>query len=350
MRNMKRKTKLFLAVDAFSGCGGLTEGLCKAGFKVIAGIELNKDARETYKINHPNVLLFKNIRSVNAITMMKKLKVTKGRLDLLAGCPPCQGFSRIRTRNSKSPARDKRNNLIFDFVRLVRGFFPKVIMLENVPGLETNWRLKKAEKILKQLGYYTDCKVVNAADYGVPQRRKRMILMASRLGPVSIPNKKYKMKTVQDAIKNIPAPQNSNNLLHKLLPKHNNRVKNVISMIPKNGGSRASLGDEYVLDCHRNLGNGFHDVYGRMKWNQVAPTLTRFCSNPSKGRFLHPSQNRVISLHEAALLQTFPRAYKFPIKYGRSAISSMIGEALPPLLAKRQAGYLLNHIKTANAR
>lgn len=335
------------AIDIFSGCGGLTTGLRAAGFQVVAGVEINSDARLAYELNHPDVQLFEDVRALHADAMLTAVGMQKGELDLLAGCPPCQGFSRMRTKNRAQPVDDARNDLIFDFIRLVEGLLPKTIMLENVPGLKEDWRFKEATTRLEKAGYQWVCKVVNAADYGVPQRRKRMILMASRLGSIVIPEGDSHHKTVRDAIGDLPTPKDSHKPLHKLLAEHGDEVVRRIRQTPKDGGSRSAWGEENQLACHKRLGRGFHDVYGRMAWDDVAPTITRSCVNPSKGRFLHPAQNREISLYEAALLQSFPRSYKFPISPGREAIASMIGEALPPLLAEKQARYMLSHIQAA---
>jgi DNA (cytosine-5)-methyltransferase 1 len=345
---MNKTLNELLAIDIFCGCGGLTAGLEAAGFKVIAGAEIDESAKKVYELNHPMVHLFGNVKKLKAGEIFKKLKIVKGELDLLAGCPPCQGFSKMRTKNKAVPARDSRNKLIFEFVRLVRELLPKTVMIENVPGLESDWRLTRTKKMLKCLGYKTAVKVVNAADYGVPQRRKRMILMGSRLGEISIPEVKLRHRTVRQVIGKLPRPSESSIGLHKLLADHNEEVLKRIRLIPKDGGSRSALGDKGQLNCHKKLGSGFRDVYGRMKWDAVSPTITRFCSNPSKGRFLHPRQNRAISPYEAALIQTFPKRYKFPIDLGRTAITSMIGEALPPLLAKKQSAYLFSHLKSLN--
>ncbi|MCI0329763.1 MAG: DNA cytosine methyltransferase [candidate division Zixibacteria bacterium] len=338
--------KRFIAVDLFSGCGGLTLGLTKAGFKVRAAVEIDPAASSVFRLNHRRVKMFTDIRKVKGRDILKKLCINKGGVDLLAGCPPCQGFSRLRTKNKNKRAFDSRNRLIVDFLRLVEETKPKTVMLENVPGLLRHWRFNVFKKSLKELGYKLDYKIVNASDYGVPQRRKRLLLMASLLGPVDIPNVVYQRKTVADAIRELPVPSKSRKPLHKLLPKHSKEVTQRIAKVPKNGGSRIDLGLENQLACHtKDQFNGFKDIYGRMKWDDVAPTLTRFCSNPSKGRFLHPKQNRVISPYEAALLQSFPKSYNFPTELGRNAICSMIGEAFPPLMAQRQAKYFYQHIK-----
>ncbi len=339
---IKRK---YSAIDLFSGCGGLTTGLKTAGFNVLAGVEIDETAQNVYRLNHTNVFLFDDIKKTKSKNIFKSLNIKRGELDLLAGCPPCQGFSKMTTKNKSKPAKDPRNKLIFEFMRLADELFPKTIMIENVPGLKSNWRLTKARKTLEVLGYKTAVEIVDAADYGVPQRRKRMILMGSRLGPISIPLIKENRKNVRDVIGKLPRPEISRIPLHKLLAKHNDEVLKRIRSIPKNGGSRSSLGRDKQLNCHKKLKSGFRDVYGRMKWDNVAPTITRFCSNPSKGRFLHPSQNRAISPYEAALIQTFPKSYKFSTTLGRTAITSMIGEALPPLMAQKQASFLMTHIK-----
>lgn len=334
------------SIDVFSGCGGMTTGLKQAGFRVLAGVEINEQANITYRLNHPAVRLFDgDIRNLKGSDMLNKIGIGIGELDLLAGCPPCQGFSRMRTRNRNGHVYDVRNDLILEFLRLVREMLPKSILLENVPGLASDSRFALTVSELEKLGYTSDYAVVNAADYGVPQRRHRLILVGSRLGPVAVTHGKSVHRTVRQAIGNLSVPGKSRNPLHRLLATRSDSVMDRIKRIPKNGGSRSALGDEQQLECHKRLG-GFYDVYGRMSWDAVAPTITRSCSNPSKGRFLHPDQDREISPFEAAILQSFPRAYRFPLQAGREAICSMIGEALPPLLVKKQARVLLEHIES----
>jgi DNA (cytosine-5)-methyltransferase 1 len=335
------------AIDVFSGCGGLTRGLLDAGFEVLAGIEVCPLARSAYTLNYPGIHLFENVRAVNAGEIMKRFSLAKGELSLLAGCPPCQGFSRLRTLNRESPAADPRNKLIFDFVRLAEDLLPKTIMLENVPGLLTNWRLAEAKRRLHAAGYNCVAGVLNAATFGVPQRRKRMILLASRVGPIVLPAGGAKVKTVRDVIGDIPTPKTSRKWLHKLCGSHSTEVLRRIQSVPRDGGSRAAWGIDNQLECHQNKNVGFRDIYGRMSWDKVSPTITRYCTNPSKGRFLHPTQDRAISVYEAALLQSFPRSYRFPRHASGPQIASLIGEALPPLFARAQAQHLLKHLETA---
>ncbi|TGN19103.1 DNA cytosine methyltransferase [Leptospira idonii] len=348
---MKTKKSEFTAIDVFCGCGGMTLGLKKAGFNVIAGIEILSDARNTYNLNHPEVILFEDVRKVRGTTFIKKLDLKKGDLDLLAGCPPCQGFSSLRRKNRKTPVKDERNELIFDFIRLVNDLRPKTILLENVPALMDDARMTKARKSLTRMGYHSKVGILNASDFGVPQRRKRMILIASNIGEIEFPSiitKKAK-KTVREAIGNLPLPSKSNNPLHNLYSVHSKEIHQRISLIPIDGGSRKALGEANQLECHKKLKNGgFNDVYGRLWWDKEASTITRFCTNPSKGRFLHPEQNRALTIFEAALLQSFPPSYKFPIDSGILKLSSMIGEALPPEFAKAQAVYIRDHLRTLN--
>ncbi|MFW6122259.1 MAG: DNA cytosine methyltransferase [Petrotogales bacterium] len=342
------KRKL-IALDVFAGCGGLSLGIKKAGFRIGAAIEINPKASFVYGINHPGIPILQDIRDVSGSKLLSIMNITKISLDLFAGCPPCQGFSRLRTKNNHKRAYDPRNGLIMEFLRLIIELKPKTILFENVPNISKHWRFEILRKNLLHQGYYIDYAIVDAADYGVPQRRKRLVLMASHIGPIKIPNVNYGKKCVRSVIGSLPEPTESNNQLHRLLPKHSPIVAARISEIPKNGGNRKDLGINNQLPCHRKENfNGFKDVYGRMKWDDVSPTLTRFCSNPSKGRFLHPDQDRAISPYEAALLQTFPHSYKFPVELGRTAICSMIGEAFPPRMAQIQATYLFNHILSYN--
>jgi DNA (cytosine-5)-methyltransferase 1 len=333
------------AIDIFSGCGGLSTGLRSAGFNVAAGIEIDKRARAVYALNHPHTILFEDVRLVSPDELLTSLNLNRGQLSLLAACPPCQGFSRMRTKNRRDPAPDPRNDLVFDVIRLIEGLQPLTAMLENVPSLKDDWRFGEATRRLEAAGYEWNCEIVDAADYGVPQRRKRMILMASRLGHIKIPISQSTRRTVRQTIGDLLPPEESNRPLHQLLAKHSEKVMDRISLVPHDGGSRKAWGEEAQLNCHKKM-SGFKDVYGRMQWDKVAPTITRYCNNPSKGRFLHPTQDREISLFEAALLQSFPSSYVFPVSLGRGPLASMIGEALPPAMAEQHARHMFKHIQS----
>lgn len=326
-----------VAIDLFSGSGGLTLGLKNAGFRVIGAVDCDSLAAETYRVNHNNTILWeKDIKDLSVSEVMSRLKLKLGELDLLAGCPPCQGFSSIRTLNGKRDIDDPRNDLVFEILRFVRGLDPKAIMMENVPGLAKDERLHSFCREIENLGYSCACNVLDAACFGVPQRRLRMVLLAGKFGPIKFAAPDTPRCTVREAISALPPAGNSRDCLHDLPEKRSNRITNLIKKIPKNGGSRVDLGSENQLECHKKC-NGFRDVYGRMSWDRQAPTITGGCVNPSKGRFLHPEENRAITLREAALLQTFPPNYFFSLRRGKTPAAELIGNALPPEFIRNHA-------------
>ncbi|HKO17305.1 MAG TPA: DNA cytosine methyltransferase [Acidobacteriaceae bacterium] len=325
------------AVDLFAGCGGLTVGLKRAGFTVLGAVEINRLAADTYRTNHPSVAFWRrDIRKLSAERILRRLQLRPGQLDLLAGCPPCQGYSTIRTRNRRTPVEDHRNDLIFEFLRLVNGLRPRAIMLENVPGLQHDERFGRFCDGLRRLGYRIYHRVLDAAEFGVPQRRRRLILLACRRHLVLPASPAPVRESVRSAIDGLPAPGESGDPVHDVYEKRSERIQQLIEDIPVDGGSRIDLGEQRQLACHKRL-DGFKDVYGRMAWDEVAPTITSGFVNPSKGRFLHPEQNRTITPREAALLQTFPADYHFPIEAGKFPVAEMIGNALPPEFIRRHA-------------
>lgn len=339
--------KRFKALDLFCGCGGLSVGLKSAGFQVLGAIDYDHTAISSYKVNHPNVKTWNmDIRNLAGDEIRNELRLSVGELDLLAGCPPCQGFSTLRTKNGSIKTEDEKNDLIFEFIRLVEQLKPKTILVENVPGLATDARMQEVKFTLTKLGYYVDdtcIKVLNAADYGVPQRRKRMVMIASKFGFIKSVEKFRIKLTVRDAIFNLPVPGNSGDPLHDLLNIHSEEVLTRIKKIPKNGGSRKDLPVEDQLPCHKKI-DGFKNIYGRMRWEDVAPTITSGCTTPSKGRFLHPEQDRAITLREAALLQGFPKDYYISLERGKTNASLQIGNAIPPRFVESHARRIYKHL------
>lgn len=329
---------VYNAIDLFAGCGGMTEGLFAAGYRVVAAVEIDHNAAQAYRANNEQrgvVLYEEDIRQVDPNAVKQLLGDEP--LHLLAGCPPCQGFSTMRRKNKRGSKKDSRNRLIWEYVRFVESLMPITIMLENVPALAEYTEFKRAVTYLKRLGYLINYTNVNVARYSVPQRRKRLVLVGSLLGAIEPAKGNNHITTVRDAIGNMPLPQDSNDPLHQMFPHHTVHIQEQIRLTPHDGGSRLDLPEEYILPCHRKEGVGFKDVYGRLAWDKVSSTITGGCLNPSKGRFLHPEQDRCISAREAAMLQTFPREYIFPINLPRSAIALMIGNALPPIFCKIQA-------------
>lgn len=336
----------FTAVDLFAGCGGLTTGLKMAKFQVLGAVEIDAAASNVYSLNHPEIKMFENdVSIIDVESMLNSLRLRKGELDLLAGCPPCQGFSTVRTLNGKNLVNDDRNELIFEFLRLAKGIRPKTIMLENVPGLATDSRIEKFSKSLRGLGYSVRFQVLNVADYAVPQRRLRVVLLAGLFGAIDFARPAKTRKTVRDAIGFLPAAGKSGDPPHDFPEERSKRIQFLISQIPKDGGSRKDLPQSLQLSCHKRC-DGFKDVYGRMKWDDIAPTLTTGCFNPSKGRFLHPEENRTITIREAALLQTFPQRYKLPAEFGKVTLALQIGNALPPEFVRRHAEAVKKYLET----
>lgn len=318
------------AVDIFCGCGGLTKGLKMAGFRVVSAVEINPMAVKTYKANHQGVSVWEtDIRKLQPDRVLNRIGRNLGEIDLLAGCPPCQGFSTLRTLNGSVGVGDPRNDLLLEFLRFVEGIQPRAVMVENVPGLAKDLSFKLFCERLESLGYIGDSAVLNAADFGVPQRRRRLIYLAGLGVGIPFAKKGKKTKNIKDVLFTLPVPGESGDYIHDMPERRSSKVKQIIRLIPKNGGSRKDLPNELQLDCHRRC-NGFKDIYGRMTWNEVAPTITSGCTNPSKGRFLHPEEDRAITLREAALLQGFPVDYKFVPEIGKGALAEMIGNALPP--------------------
>lgn len=336
--------KKYHAIDLFSGCGGLSEGLSQAGFDVIAALEIDAQAAKCYEMNHQKTTLIrKDIRKVTSTDIIKILGDRE--LHLLAGCPPCQGFSSVRRLNKKKSARDSRNSLILDFLRLVKKLKPLTIMLENVAALKDYYLFKEMIRTMERIGYRIDYDIVNVADYGVPQRRKRLVLVGSLLGEVEIAPVTGERCTVRNAIGDLTSVKKTRDPLHRITADHTTKVREMIKLIPHNGGSRADLPKEYELKCHKKKNIGFKDIYGRLCWDDVSSTITGGCLNPSKGRFLHPQENRVISPREASLLQTFPAGYRFPVNMSKGDLGALIGNALPPKFSRIQAKHIINHIK-----
>lgn len=284
---------------------------------------------------------------------------------MLAACPPCQGFSTQRRGAGKHS--DKRNRLVFEFVRLVREVRPAYFLLENVPGLAEGAGqplFGLAKKALRRLGYGWSEGVLDAADFGVPQHRKRLIVVGGRrhLPRARLPAPTHispdtlhagrglvAWKTVRDVLQGLTplgaGQADTDDPLHSA-PAHNATTLRRIQAIPADGGSRRSLPSDLILACHKGH-SGHYDVYGRMPWDRPAPTLTGGCNKPSKGRFLHPEQQRAITLREAALLQSFPPKSHFV--GSRDSIAAQIGNAVPPDLSRAVAAELMQ-LRTAYVR
>ena len=334
------------AIDLFSGAGGTSLGLQQAGFQVVAAIEINPLAVESYELNLRHVSIWEHdIRQVSSDEVLESTSLKSGDLSILAACPPCQGFSSIRTLNGSRKIDDDRNGLLSEVTRFVRDLRPLTVMMENVPGLGSEATFDEFLEALLFLGYEHRAEVVDASNYGVPQRRRRLLVVASRLGRPQLGECVRTPSTVRDALAGLPAPGSSGDPLHDVSERRSPRIAAMIRRIPRDGGSRSDLDAEDQLACHIRT-NGFRDIYGRMAWDKVAPTITGGCVNPSKGRFLHPEQNRAITLREAAILQSFPPASQVSLRRGKYAAAALIGNALPPEFVRRHALALKHHIES----
>lgn len=340
-----------VAIDFFCGVGGLTHGLENAGISVLKGIDNDASVMKTYEFNNSSTFINKDINQLDPKLLSDKLNI-KNRHLLFAGCVPCQPFSQ-HTKNSNY---DRRKSLIVRFLHFVEKMVPEFILVENVPGFSNkdNYHRKKFLRSIKNLGYYVDEEIINAADFGIPQTRKRYVLLASKIAPIKMPKKTHgrsliPYKTVRDTISKYPkikAGEDSKIVANQISPNISALNLKRLKHIPKDGGSRLSLPKKLQLECHKKH-NTHSDVYGRMRWDKPAPTLTCKCTSISNGRFVHPEQNRSVSVREAAALQTFPDNYIF--YGGKTACARHIGNAVPVLLGKKLGTVFKLHVKKFSA-
>lgn len=345
--------------DFFSGCGGTSRGFQNAGLGIAFGLDNDKDSIASFATNFPRAKVFDDdIRKLNAKTISKIIDLSSNSPSLFAGCAPCQPFTKL---NTSHPKVDPRISLLDLFGEQVEMFEPEYIFIENVPGIQNgkkgNGPISAFIKRLKRMEYFFDSGVVLAQDYGVPQRRRRFVLVASRLSTIKIPQKTHGIEegliphtTVRDYILSLPeigaGEVSDYHELHRAAALSELNLKR-IKATPV-GGGRLDWGDDLVLNCHNGGHKGHTDVYGRMRWDEQAPALTTRCISLSNGRFGHPTQNRAISLLEAARLQTFPDNHVFVGQNGSRA--RQIGNAVPTQLAEVFGKMFINHYKTVQEK
>ena len=329
-----------LAIDLFCGAGGMSVGLSRAGFRIATAVDKWPLAIQTYQMNFPDVAsALADITTVEPERLLKLAGAGRRQISLLAGCPPCQGFSSLRTRGRSGRAD---NSLVLEMLRITAGILPRAVMIENVPRLVYDPVFAEFNRGLERLGYTTRWAVRNSSDFGIAQRRQRLILIANRNGAVSMEPGEPRVQTVREAIGHLShTAGDSGDPLHDHGERRHARVQAIIERIPKDGGSRQDLGFEALLRCHqeanRSRSGWGRQPYGRLYWDRPADTITGGCVSPSKGRFIHPEANRSITLREALLLQGFPANYRISLAQGKNKAALLIGNAIPPGLAEAHA-------------
>ncbi len=354
--NGKRRGRLprIEVVDLFCGIGGLSYGMKCRGFHIVAGYDLDWTCKFAYEANNDADFVYKDVREVTAKEILDRYSHKS--IKVLAGCAPCQPFSSYAFKNKKKDPI--KYNLLYEFGRLVKDVKPDIVTMENVPAIRA-FRLKSIlddfVQILNDEGYVVDYRIVYCPNYGIPQTRKRLVLLASKLGNISLlpyTHNKDNYVTVRQVIGDLDPLKagevSPTDPLHRCAALGELNMKRMLAT--PYGGSWRDWPEELRLECHKKVGGqSFGSVYGRMKWEEPGPTMTTQCTGIGNGRFGHPDQNRAISIREAALLQTFPLNYKFFENEKEVSItkaSRYIGNAVPPRLGEVIAESIIQHIKT----
>lgn len=337
------------AIDLFCGAGGLTRGLEKAGINVRLGVDIDPACEYPYTANNNAKFLRKSVVRLDSSDLPSEFD--EAPLRLLAGCAPCQPFSSYR---KKADSSDKRWNLLKHFGRLAEECDPDFITMENVPNLANQMVFRKFVKKIERLGFHVSHEVVDCTQFGVAQHRQRLVLLASKYGPISLlkPKRKRRPRTVKQAIGKLPRLKAgqicASDSLHQACDLSELNLKRIKASRP--GGTWRDWDEELVTPCHRKkTGKTYPSVYGRMEWSQPAPTMTTQYFGFGNGRFGHPTQDRGISLREGAVLQSFPKNYKFvdPSKtFSRKTIGRLVGNAVPVRLAEVIGNTFVAHTQT----
>lgn len=340
----------YSVVDLFCGVGGLSHGFVQENMNIVAGIDFDKSCQYAYEANNKTSFITADLTVMSSENINQLFAESPNKI--LVGCAPCQAFSAY----SKNKESNDKWKLLYSFGRIINDIQPEIISMENVPNLLTyneGLVFKDFLSVLNDNGYHVSYSVVNAQEYGVPQRRKRLILFASKLGEIGIipPTHKDKYITVRDAIGDLPKIEDGT--YHPTDPMHKARKLSELNKIriqnTPEGGSWKQWPEELKLECHKKeSGKSFGSVYGRMRWDDVSPTLTTQCTGLGNGRFGHPEQDRAISLREAAILQSFPINYQFidpksPVS--TPSIQRQIGNAVPVRLGQIVALTIKQHLE-----
>lgn len=336
-------------VDLFCGAGGLTHGFILEGLPVAAGIDLDPACRYPYEANNAARFIERDVAEIS-VDDLSAIFGGAG-VTVLAGCAPCQPFSTYAHRYGRGGS-DHKWGLLYEFARLTEGYKPDIVTMENVPTVANHAVFHDFVRTLRRLGYHVWFGVVDASKYGVPQARRRMVLLASRIGEIKIIDATHEEpRTVRQAIGRIreigageAAPRDRLHVASSLSAKNLKRIR-----ASRPGGTWRDWPKHLVADCHRaGTGKTYSAVYGRMEWDKPAPTITTQCYGFGNGRFGHPEQDRAISLREAAVLQSFPRSYRFLDKKEKlrlQALGRLIGNAVPVELGRAIARSIKKHLQ-----
>jgi len=337
-----------VAVDLFCGAGGLSLGLQQAGIHVVAGIDLDPACQYPFERNLKAKYLLEDVAQLSG----EDLRQLWGNAEykLLAGCAPCQPFS--SHRRGADTSAEENWDLLSHFGRLVADSKPHLVTMENVSRLQRMPVFIQFVATLDELGYSVDFGTLYGPEFGLPQERRRLVLVASHIGSIELPQgSRKKFKTVRQAIGKLPPLENGesdpNDALHtarRLSPVNLQRMKE-----SKPGGTWRDWPENLVAPCHRKAsGASFQAFYGRMVWDSPSPTITTQSYNFGTGRFGHPEQDRSLTLREAAMLQGFPRAYRFVPRAERPSMQTvgrLIGNAVPPVFGKAVGRKLLETVR-----
>ena len=349
-------SKRITAVDLFCGVGGLTRGLLNSGIQVTAGFDIDPACRYAYEHNNkPAVFIEESVSDIKGSDLAALYPDDSIRV--LAGCAPCQPFSRYTQGSDHS--QDEKWGLLYQFGRLIQEMKPEIVSMENVPELSRHDVYHDFVTLLEKNGYNVSASDVYCPDYGIPQSRTRLVLFGSLLGPIAIIPKSHSEKnyrTVRDAIGSLPAIESGQtdrkDKLHRSVGLSDTNMKRIMASIP--GGSWRDWPEDLVAACHKEeSGRHYASVYGRMKWDEPSPTITTQFYGFGNGRFGHPEQDRAISLREGAILQSFPRTYTFvePRKeISFKEIGRLIGNAVPVKLGRLIGKSIIKHVEVHNVR
>lgn len=335
-------------VDLFCGVGGLSYGFRQEGFTVVAGIDTDESCRYAYEANVAAPFLRRDVSYLTG-SILKELFLDEG-YTILIGCAPCQPFSAYNQKNN-----DPNWKLLRDFSRLITEIKPDIVSMENVPRLlrfQSGVIFNDFLDTLKSSGYDTAFDVLYSPDYGLAQARSRLVLLASRIGQITLPEPTHRnnYRTVNMEIGSLPkltaGGADCNDRLHRANRLSAINLKRIQASKP--GGTWKDWPKKLVAKCHKEAtGRGYSSVYGRMSCDRPAPTITTQFYGFGNGRFGHPTQDRALSLREGAMLQGFPLDYEFVTEEETISfknIGRMIGNAVPVPLARAIARSVRDHL------